>query len=180
MSRSRVVGALIALVLALAASLAAPMSAQAHGNVVASSTPAADAQVTELSTITITFTEPVRPDLAHFTLRATDGTMVALSDPTFDAAKTTVTFAATSTVADGWYRIGYQVVVGNGDTSNGSIRVQVSASGSAIPDPEAASAVPHQPSEVGADWSRLWLGLGIAAGVVVIAAAVIVLIRRRR
>lgn len=176
---SAVCRGLLAGLLALVALLGAPSGARAHGNVVDASTPADGSTVRGAVPITIRFTEPVRPALATFTLRAPDGSAIELGEPVFGKDATTVTLHPAALTRDGWYRIGYQVVVTSGDTSTGSIRFALSASGTPIPDPEAASTVPTPTGEQEATSALLPVALG--AGALVVAGLVTaVVIRRRR
>ncbi len=153
--------------------------AAAHTNPLASSTPAAGSIVRSVDSIELKFVTSVKADATTFTLRARDGANQALATPTFSADRTTVTLPMSKAVPDGRYRIGYQMILSDGDPVAGVVEFEVSSDGvaraPAWPENDPPPLPPKQRIDAGSGLSWV-IGIGVALLIV----TVILLLRPSR
>ncbi|MEO3858825.1 copper resistance CopC family protein [Acrocarpospora sp. B8E8] len=111
---------LTVLLLASAATLAAPLTtAQAH-NVLLGSTPSKGSNLTTAPTeVRLTFDQPVRPEFAKIAL--TDATGTHYESGTITVEKNDVVTPVTPPTTSGTYTIGYQILSNDGHPVTGQI-----------------------------------------------------------
>lgn len=115
-----VVRTVIAALVLLALAVGWPVSAAAHGGVLASSSPVDGAAVPELGTMELRFSTPVLSEYSMFALTSSAGATVDL-EPTFATDGRSVVLKPTVPVVPGGYRLAYRVVADDGHPSAGSI-----------------------------------------------------------
>lgn len=180
-------------------------AAHAH-SALAAATPADGSTQSEVTSISLTFTEEIVPEYTSLTVTTADGTSVALDAPTMDVTNMVVSAIFTDgMLVDGGYSVNYYIVSIDGHPIEGSVSFAVVGSPVAVTTPSAsvsASAVEQttapQPTDTetpfaielqardgkaaDAGLSWVWIGTGIASVVVLVAVSTVLLvaIRRRR
>ena len=130
--------------LALAAGLALPRAAAAHG-VLRRAQPASGARLDSVPReIRLTFNEPVELAVARIALRGADGALVPLAGVSRGDSATVIVAAVTGPLAPGTYTVEWQVAGRDGHPVRGSYRFTIlpGAAGTATAQAPAAPAAP--------------------------------------
>lgn len=142
------------ILLTLTGSLLGTRPGAAHEIVLAGSTPTDQSVVRSVGSIELRFTDRLQPEYLTFTLRSADGVDHGLAAPELSDGDTVARLAPSNPLPDGRYRVGFQIVLSDGDAGAGVVEFEVSADGRpvAAPWPAADQAAPEPPrprAEVG-------------------------------
>lgn len=144
-------GVLTAVAAGLALLLGPISPASAHDVVLDSSVPAAGSVVVSMESIELRFTGRVNPKFAVFTLTSADGATYELGEARFSNRSMAAEIAPVETLPEGRYRIGFQVLLSDGDPGVGAVEFELSADGTPRAEPwpaaSAATAEVDQPGE---------------------------------
>jgi copper transport protein len=144
-------GAFLVLVVALVPALGWWTPATSHSELVGSH-PAADATVTSLPRITLTFSKEVEAAGSHLWIER-DGQALPLGPVAYAGGDTKVLAAPVPQIAIGAYAIGFHVIARDGDPVSGSIPFTLgaaSAGATVEAGPDATSPTPSAPTPVAA------------------------------
>lgn len=125
---------LVTITAAFALATVAPPAA-AHTDLLARSAPADGSVVRTLTEVELEFVDAVQPQLSVFVLTRSAGPSVTLDSPTLPERGPVARLTATTPVADGLYRLGYQIVQTDGHASTGYIQFEVSSDGKSHAEP---------------------------------------------
>ncbi|MDQ6656794.1 MAG: copper resistance protein CopC [Actinomycetota bacterium] len=176
---TRLIGAVLAIVLAAVTGVGLALPASAH-DVLRGSNPADGSTLsTAPSTITLTFDQPVQDFQPVLTVTGPNGNRFSSGAPT--VAGDVVWIAVTGAGPAGRYTAGWRVVSADGHRVSGEISYTLAAgaagtvTGSAAPAGDGASSAAAGSGSAGIG---IWLWVGIGVAVLLVIGAVVVILRR--